>query len=144
MENLTPPLLTAVREIRWAVASGQSMNEAVRLFLENASGPFAAKFRVWWTLQQTNSAAPTEDPSATFWQNLFFETVRRGRAGQPVSEALRGLEEEIEMKAQAELDSFIAALPFKVLIPLLLFQFPAYLILLLGPLLRELQRGFGE
>jgi hypothetical protein len=34
-------------------------------------------------------------------------------------------------------------LPFKVLIPMLLFQFPAYLLLLLGPVLRELTQQIG-
>jgi hypothetical protein len=143
MENLTPPLLQAVREVRWAIGSGLSVNEAVRIYLEQASGEFAQRFRAWW-LQETQSSGPRPPPptGTTFLQAQFFELIRRGRAGQPLSEVLRGLEEEIERSAQAELEMHLAALPFRVLLPLLLFQFPAYLILLLGPLLRDLQQSF--
>jgi hypothetical protein len=65
--------------------------------------------------------------------------VERGCNGQPVIEYLEGLEKEIDFASHAELDLHISTLQFKALIPLLLFQFPAYLVLLLGPLLRELQ-----
>lgn len=60
--------------------------------------------------------------------------------GQPVLDHLAALEDEITKAADAELDIHISTLPFKMLIPLLLFQFPAYLVLLLGPALRELTR----
>lgn len=143
MDTLEPPILTAVREVRWAISSGQSMNESMRGYFENSSSTFAGRLRSWW-LMQTQSTTAIEMPGETFWQQQFLEIIRRGRAGQPVLDALKGLEGEIEIKARAELETHLASLPFKVLIPLLLFQFPAYLILLLGPLLRELQNGFGS
>lgn len=41
MEDPTPPLMRTVRELRWRIASGLSMREALRLHLESASGPLA-------------------------------------------------------------------------------------------------------
>ena len=78
--------------------------------------------------------------------NPFTSATAKSNCAKPhadAMDALRALETEVESKAEAELDAHVAALPFKVLLPLLLFQFPAYLLLLLGPLLRELQRQLG-
>ena len=51
---------------------------------------------------------------------------------------------EVEAAAELELQAHVAQLPLKVLLPLLFFQFPAYLLLLLGPVLRELSRSLGS
>jgi hypothetical protein len=135
MEDLTPPLLTAVREVKWHLSSGKSMKEAFNRYLDCAHDAFSEDFRRRWVLKQQGM---TLRPPKTALQQAFWELIERGSAGQPSLEALSLLEIEVEKAAQAELEAHIAALPFKVLVPLLLFQFPAYLILLLGPVLREL------
>ena len=142
VENLIPPLLQAVRHVRRLIGSGRSMREAFRSYLENTShNQLSAALREHWIhLQQGRQ---TTCNLKTHWQRAFWELVERGAAGQPCLEALHALEDEIEKAAQAELDRHLAALPFKVLLPLLLFQFPAFMIVLLGPMLRELNRSFG-
>lgn len=82
-------------------------------------------------------------PFASHWQEAFWELLERGCGGQPISEALLQLQEEVEKAVDHELELHIAGLPFKALVPLLLFQFPAFLLLLLGPIVRELQRSLG-
>lgn len=120
------------------------MNEAFRMYLDNAKGPLAHSFREWWTLRaQARQGTKPVFAFKTYSQRLFIELVERGCSGQPTLEALRGLEDEVEKAAQAELDAHLASLPFKVLIPLLIFQFPAYLVLLLGPVLRDLAEQMG-
>lgn len=142
MENLTPPLLNAVREVQWRLSSGRSMREAMRLYLEAAHTPFAHCLREWWSLK--NQGRPSDSQKfKTHYQRAFLNLVERGCAGQPTLEHLRALEDEISKAADAELELHLATLPFKVLIPLLVFQFPAFLILLLGPVLRELTRQMG-
>lgn len=139
MESLTPPILTAIREVRWLIGGGHSMNEAFRIYLESSKGPFTQSLSEWWVARaQARVGARPVFQYKTYSQRLFLELVERGCAGQPTLEALRGLEDEVEKAAQAELDAHLASLPFKVLIPLLIFQFPAYLVLLLGPVLRDL------
>jgi len=144
MENLTPPLLRALREVRWVMSSGKSMKEAFQTYLEHTQDPLAAHLRQLWIIKsqggKPNSGAP---PLPTYLQRAFWDLIERGCAGQPTMEALKALEYEVESRAQAELDDHLATLPFKALLPLLLLQFPAYLILLLGPILRELQRQIG-
>lgn len=142
MEDLIPPLLTAVREVRWRIASGRSMKEAVRLHLEQAHSPFAHRLREWWALKAQGRENQAKH-FKTHYQKAFLNLIERGCAGQPTLDHLTALEDEIAKAAEAELELHIATLPFKMLIPLLIFQFPAYVILLLGPALRELTRQMG-
>lgn len=141
MENLTPPLLKALREIKWLIQSGKPMKEALQIYLEGTNDTFAAKLRENWISKSQNAKASAEFP--TYFQNAFWSLISRGCSGQPVLESLESLEAEVALAAEAELDDHLSTLPFKVLIPLLLFQFPAYLLLLLGPMLRELQLQLG-
>jgi len=146
MENLIPPLLRALRELKWTMNSGKSMNEAFPLYLDRTNDDLASRLRQLWILKN-QSVRPhllsSNELLPTHFQRAFWQLVERGTRGEPTLEALNALETEVEKAAQAELDEHLAVLPFKVLLPLLLFQFPAYLLLLLGPLLRELQRQLG-
>jgi hypothetical protein len=137
MENLSPPLLSAVRELRWRISSGKSMKDSLQLYLAASPTSFARQVREWWVLRNQGRVA-TDDHFRTHLQKGFITLVERGCAGQPTLTHLEALEVEIEAAAQAELEMFVATLPFKVLLPMLFFQFPAYLLLLLGPVLREL------
>lgn len=142
MEDMTPPLLNAVREVRWRISSGKSMKESLQLYLDGTGTPFSQQLREWWALK-SQGRAQNDSRFTTHLQQAFINLVERGCAGQPVLLHLDALEGEIESAANAELELFVAALPFKVLLPMLLFQFPAYLLLLLGPILRELGRQLG-
>ena len=77
------------------------------------------------------------------YARALWDLVDRGLAGEPISSALLALHDEVARAARAELELHVATLPFKMLIPLLLFQFPAHLLLLLGPMLRDLTRSLG-
>ncbi len=144
MENLNPPLLQAIREVKWCMQTGKSMNEAVQYYLSDVQDEFSARLRKYWILRNQASSTPQDAVEwPTYYQRAFWSLVERGARGEPSLEALSALEVEVERAAQSELDEHLAVLPFKVLVPLLFFQFPAYLLLLLGPLLRELQRQLG-
>jgi hypothetical protein len=118
------------------------MKQSVSLFLVDSPGPFARRLREWWALKN-QGLAPADEIFTSHFQKAFAHLIECGCAGQPTLEYLQQLESEIESAAQAELELFVATLPFKVLIPMLLFQFPAYLLLLLGPVLRELTQQIG-
>ena len=124
------------------MTAGNSLKESLRLYLESTNNPLAADLRERWTLAQgSRGAAPR--PFESHYQAAFWELIERGSQGQPILEALISLENEVDLAAGAELDLHISTLPFKVLMPLLLLQFPAFMLLLLGPLLRELSQQLG-
>jgi hypothetical protein len=141
MEDLGPPLLLTIRELRWLLSAGHSMREALRLHLHDTQNVFTRRLREWWTLRVQDRRSDWQPKS--HFQQSFIDVLERGLAGQPTLDVLCALEDEVEKAAQRELDLHLASLPFKVLIPLLLFLFPAFLILLLGPLLRDLSRQLG-
>lgn len=144
METLTPPVLSLARELLWKISSGQSMREAMRTQMIEDSSPFAMHMREWWMRQlQSPEKTNLHDHFKNPYHMALAEIIVRGSAGQPILEILHALTCEIERIAEDSLEIHIQTLPFKQLIPLLIFQFPAFLLLLVGPLLRELQAGLG-
>jgi len=141
MESIIPPVLNCVQHIRWQIGSGAGMRDAIRSYLDAHADSFADQLRDHWFLHtQATHRGRQIRPFATEYQKILWELICRGAQGEPIEAALFGLEQEITHAAQFELDEHVSALPLKVLVPLLLLQFPAYLVLLLGPLLRDLQR----
>jgi hypothetical protein len=137
-----PPLLQALQSVIWSIGCGRSVKDAFQLYLETNRDPLTEKCRELWILK--NAGQPLKIETLTsHYQRAFWDLIERGTAGQPVHDGLRALEEEVAAVARAELDEFALTLPFRSLIPLLAFQFPAFLILLLGPLLRDLQHHLG-
>lgn len=64
--------------------------------------------------------------------------LRRGLAGEAILPVLRELEADLIERSDAEIEEFTQKLTFRCLIPLLIFVFPGYLVLLLGPTLERL------
>lgn len=141
MDHLTPPILTAVRELRWNLLSGQSLKCSLQAYLNDADDEFARHLRHRWVLFE-QGAQPGEMKNAPRQQfsDALWDLIERGTRGEPVLEALQALEGELERTANMDLEDHLGSLPFKALIPLLFLHFPAFAITLLGPWLRELQR----
>lgn len=142
---LVPPLLQAVREVRGRTLSGVSTGDAFRIYLEDHHDALADTLRERWILKWRPNGTAAREPNSLRgpYQRSFWELIERGSNGEPIAGPLAALEDEIERAAEAELDQHISTLPFKVLLPLMAFQFPAHLILLLGPMLRDLGRQLG-
>lgn len=71
-------------------------------------------------------------------RRALLEVLACGLGGQSISAQLESLRSEIANACDLEIKEHIEMLPLKMLAPLLLFQFPAFLLLLFGPLLRHL------
>ena len=119
------------------------MREAVRQLLESSSSQLTTELGEWWAVRSRERVVNHPKSFISPLRRAVIDTIERGLSGQPTREHLQALEFEVERAANAELEAHISALPFKVLIPLLLFYFPAFLLLLLGPLLRDLSQKMG-
>jgi hypothetical protein len=71
----------------------------------------------------------------TFVRRQCLETLQQGLRGESIYQQICSLEEEVLEATKLEIEEFVSLLPMKSLIPLLFFQFPAFLALLLGPFL---------
>ena len=157
MVPLAPPL-RAVLEIRLEIENGVSVSQAIRSFSRRASDDiFAKELGLWlfaretgqgldWPARETE-ARQNKDRLLPYHQKTAFKSpyrkqlvdiLARGLRGEPVLENLTELEEELKQATEEDLNRHLQKLPFLSLIPLMLFELPAFLLLLVGPLVLDL------
>jgi hypothetical protein len=144
MEHLSPAL-TVLLQIRWEMENGSSLRESVQTYLRQCSdGEFDRTLREWSVRKSHGqSARCCLESTRSPYRRALLDLFERGWAGEPVLKAFEALEKEIELACDAELDHFVLSLPFRAMLPLLFLHLPAYLMLLLGPILSDLTRSLG-
>lgn len=144
MENLAPPL-AVVLQLQLEMENGHSFRESLRQLLKSHDeNEFLKTIREWSVRKSHNQSTVMLVKSLTSpYRRALMDLFERGWDGEPILEPLQSMETEIHLATLAELDQFIATLPFRAMIPLLLLQFPAYMLLLLGPILSDLSRQLG-
>jgi len=141
MENLAPSL-QFILSIRYSVESGRSLNQALKNYLlisKDELSDFLTKWSAHFERGQRLDPS-TELKSPT--QIVLVHLLERGLSGQSIHSRLLELENEVVEKCRLELVGFTHRLSFRLLIPLLLFQFPALLLLFLGFLTNQITRNF--
>lgn len=135
MEDIAPTL-KLILALRTGLDQGESFRVSLQKYISNERDELARLVATWMACRTQGSCtklvlAPIKTPH----RKAAFMLLERGLAGESVSSTLARLEEEVLNATTAELEEFVAVLPIKMLIPLLFFQFPAFLVLLFGPLL---------
>ncbi len=133
MEGLAPFLLF-VLEFEWGLRCGysvaQSWQQAMNRVHDRA---LWQELNQWWQFWQQNL---TQAPKISLrHRRVFFDLVSKGLAGSPIYERLQSFRADLLDSCWSELEDFLQALPFRSGLILLLFQFPAMLALLLGPMI---------
>ena len=137
MVGLAPPL-KAVLEIRLQIENGVSVPQAVRIYAQrNLHNPFAKELGLWLFTKETGK---NHDEKAfnTFYRRRLIDLLSYGLKGEPILEALIDLERDLVFITNEDLEQHLQKLPLINLIPLMLFEFPAFFLLLVGPLLLNL------
>lgn len=136
MEGVAPPLKCLI-EIQSSLQNGEPVRAGVLRFLQSAGGreSFAHSLRrvvfAWDQGQEWRRIlAEIKSPQ----RRALIELIIAGFKGQAVLPHLEDLKAEVIRACEIEMKQFVDMLPIKMLIPLLLFQFPAFLLLLFGPL----------
>ncbi len=140
MEGLTPPLKCLIH-VQSALQNGESVRSSLTRYIHLglANDDFGQCLRrflfAWeqghdWRAQLKIVGSPQ--------RRALLEILSAGLAGQSISAPLDSLKDEITSACDLEIKDHLEMLPLKMLAPLLLFQFPAFLLLLFGPLLRHL------
>lgn len=142
MEVLSPHL-KLVMSLRQSLESGDSVRSAIRDYLSKNSDEVAKNMSVWLAqIEHSQNSFMKSDQSSNGIREDIFQLIFRGLQGQSILPQLILLEEELCEAAKLEIEALSTILPLKALIPLLLFQFPALLLLLFGPLLRQMLSSF--
>ncbi len=137
MEGVSPTLNLLLISKRY-LSSQRSLRSGVLFFVNNESGSFSEEVGRWLALyEQGKRGVFRKDCELNVYRKQLLEVLEKGLEGYPILSVLEGLEEEIVGRSLDEVDEFAAKLPLKMLMPLLFFQFPAFMMLILGPILKQ-------
>ena len=141
MDYLAPPL-NAVLQIQLKIKSGFSVRSAIQAYVKDFPDcPFAVQINLWLFYMETGRPNIQITSTKNSYRKILLDILQRGLKGEPILCTLQEFEIELKRASLYNLEQQIQKLPFFSLIPLLLFQVPAFLLLLLAPLLLELQKN---
>ncbi len=124
---------------------GKSLRDALLLYISEEPKGFAASLAIWLNYFESNSLAVLPDLQlSSDYQKSLLVCFEAGMNGQPIQVQLEQLTQEVEAASLLEIDAHIASLPLKALLPVFLFQFPAFLLLIFGPVLSQLLNGVQD
>lgn len=136
MEYIAPPI-KCILEIKMSIQSGLSVKMALQDYLERVQDEFSDQLRLWFSYNLQNN----ENKSLTwksYYSKSLVDTIYRGIQGEPILKNLEELEQELVEECKARVDKYMQKLSILSLIPLLFFQFPAFMILLFGPIFSDI------
>ncbi|MGZ3774902.1 MAG: hypothetical protein ACXVCY_01075 [Pseudobdellovibrionaceae bacterium] len=143
MEGIAPPL-ELLNHVKRSIEKGQSVKQGVLSYIKNGNGEFVAVVTQWLGhLQQGHDTKTCIQEVESIYRRTLLHVLERGLRGESIHTVLLQLEGEIIEACHDELTNKISQLPFLLLVPLLLFQFPAFLMLLFGPLLQNFFHSLG-
>jgi len=139
VEGIAPPL-KMVLQLRLDIENGQSVRKALNRFLiQSPVNEFKNFLEFWIAVREKNGVKGLRaHPGWTSWRQVVLEVIERGLEGTPILEELKQLELDLIETSENQIEHELRALPIVSLIPVLLLQFPAYLLLLLGPWIKQL------
>ncbi|MEK6628276.1 MAG: hypothetical protein AABY53_06585 [Bdellovibrionota bacterium] len=138
MENIAPPLVL-LWEAKRALEKGQGVRVGIKSYLKRgAACVFRHQVEIWWAAQN-NSQILYDKSSLSPARRYLLEVLEAGLKGHGILQALYGLESELILSCEDEIQNHISRLPLLALIPLMFLIFPALMLLLIVPLLKLLQ-----
>lgn len=139
MEDIAPPL-RFVLSLRMGIDNGHSIQTSIRHFIEEfPTNSFTLLLELWMAESKTeNRSKFLSSVHWTPWRQIVLDLVDLGLQGHSILEDLDALEKDLTLACENQIARELQKLPFVALIPVLMLQFPAYLLLLLGPWLSEL------
>ncbi len=135
MEDLSF-LLKLCLHVRVSIEGGEALRVSILRFGDLEDSIHHLKLKQWLThFDQSDGENQAESFFADHQTQIFLEILSQGLAGHSIYERIKAVEEEFIEVCKDEFQRELDKLPYVLMIPLLLFMFPAYLLLLLGPIL---------
>lgn len=143
MENVAPSL-QLILHVKRAIEIGDSVRSGVLAFIAEDDSDYAKDVSKWISFvdQRLDIEGLLHKQCSQFRRSLL-ELLARGLRGESIYLYLCQLEQETIEACQDEIGRKLTKLPFLLLAPLLLMQFPAFLLLLFGPLLENFFHSLG-
>lgn len=134
-DGLPCPLVWAMKT-RWMLERGHSLRFSLQQLLLHHNDDFALDIRTLLMPGSGSVDVETHSPSLqrSAHRRALLLVFAKGLQGLPILDKLSDLEQELSEAALLSLEKHVLDLPYKVLIPIMLFQLPAFLILLFAPI----------
>lgn len=131
-------LKTFIKELE----KGSAVSQSIRRACEQENTPLSTEILMWsLDFQQKGDGGLLWSPQSHY-QLSFKELLKQGLQGAPVYQPLLDLENEMLIEFEIQWKSHLETLPVKLSIPMLFFFFPAYVVLLFGPLITKFMKEF--
>jgi hypothetical protein len=131
------PILEFIFILKKCLEKGQPTTRAIEIYLQSSeSSDFQLELmRVHTRLLQSKPLQELLIKSRSRLRRQLWLLIERSQQGEPILPFLQALESETLLAFEDAMTRQIQKLPFLMMIPLLLFQFPAFGLLILGPIL---------
>lgn len=137
MEDLAPPL-KLILYIKRSMESGKSVNEGLQNYFREAKDDFSPQVWRWYQcIEKDSDQEIIMVEISSQYRKALLRLLFRGLKRESIYNALLNLEHETFQACQLEIDEKLTKLPYILMIPVLFFQFPALLLLILGPLIQN-------
>ncbi len=134
MDDLSPTL-HLILTVREALERGDSVRVGISEFIDSDK----SDLRIFLLNRALEMSDAKKFPRALKeTEKSALSVLQRGLAGEAILPVLKDLEADLIERSDSEIEDFTQKLTLRCLIPLLLFVFPGYLVLLLGPTLERL------
>ncbi len=141
MGHLKGPL-KFLTTVKLEIERGNSVQKGVQVYLgqtrlDSANERiFVHQIMQWLSERQRGQTIQLDH--LNIYRRTLLSTLDRGLNGESIYQHLNILELEFIELYEDALDRYLGKLPFLLLLPLLLLQLPAFLLLLFGPIINEL------
>lgn len=133
-----PSILSCASYITLSLKQGVYLKLSLNTWALEHSDSFSLELREFLQYWESNSNVEVLIQKKTsYLKSSLFELFYFGLQGRAIYTPLKALEEELFKDAERQVHRQLSRLPYIMLIPLLLFQLPSFLLLLLGPLLQN-------
>lgn len=134
MENLKDLLALTLR-LRTSLECGEALRPVLTEFFKTNETHFSIKLSEWLFL--FDQTGKSHQVFVSHHAQILVTILAEGLGGHAIYERLLGYEEELLEHIENVIQQKLDALPYILMVPLLLLMFPAYLILILGPVLNN-------
>lgn len=139
------PVLRFVISVEESLCRGEGVRDAILSWIRvdcGRSSQFQSEILEFMrkteaNLETSSDTILSELRGTTIFRQSLMAILYDGMRGNAILPRLRELRAEIEAQLELDMKAHVESLPLKMLWPLLMCMFPAFLILLLGPITRN-------
>jgi hypothetical protein len=142
MENLAEPIIV-IHAMRRQIEQGIPVKEGLLRFCRSHHLNICKDlFTLLTLIDQSRDLSEFYSRQKTQYRRSLLDLFARGIHGESIYQQVLTLEAELTEICYDDINRHVAQLPVKMLIPLLFLIFPAYFVLLLGPIVQNFFHSF--